>query len=160
MREGSCLYGGASFLGTSAVGNLFVVEGSLGIGCLGGSGIVCLGGIGIVEDGVGIAEDGGTGISCLGGTGISEGGGIGGGIGFVRGMGGFVLTIGLGAVDGLDVDTCWFFSRPSFSSAFSFGGSEVGIVATDGNGGGWLAFSGMGGGIGTGVARGGGGSGG
>lgn len=144
MKEENYVYGGASFLLVTTA-----VEVSLGVG-------------------------------CFGGVGIAEGGGIGGGIGFVRGMDGFALTTEFGMTGGLGFATSWvvvdffitgyslysesplggFFLLGLSFTGFSFGGSEHGMVAIEGSGGGRLAFSGMEGGIEAAVDCGGGGSGG
>lgn len=78
---------------------------------------------------------------------------MGGDIGFVRGMGGFALTTGFGMAGGLGLGTSWvvvdffiteysespfegFFLLGLSFTGFSFGGSEHGMVAIEGSGGG------------------------
>ena len=97
MRESDCLYGGASFLVPSVGGGLLVVDVSVGVGVFLDMGAS----LDLVILGVDIS----LGIVRCGGIGIVEGGGIGGGAGFVGGMGGFALVAVFCVAAGLGLGT-------------------------------------------------------
>ena len=106
---------------TSAGGGLLVVEVSLGVE------------VSFIMDvslNVGVSFMDILGVACCGRIGIIEGGGIGGGAGFVGGTGGFALVSVFCVVADLDIGA----SR--LLSGLSFCGSALGIVAIDGSGGG------------------------